>query len=98
MDNYHIQKIADYGYDRLSIQKVMKSKDTETLLISLENGHLFPEHSTPKPTLLIVLEGRIAFHIQNEQIVLHAMEIFNIPQDVPHHVLGLSNAKFLIIR
>ena len=90
--------IKEIPYDGLTIKKILQSDSAETLLISLEMGHHLPEHSTAKPALLILLEGTISFEIHNEQLILHSMDTFHIPKKVPHTVVGLSNAKFLIIR
>lgn len=82
----------------LQVAKIFKSQSTETLLISLEKGTLFPTHTSPKITLLVVLEGYIDFHIDNKIIPLAKHQMYTFEKDMQHYVTANENAKFLIIR
>ena len=82
----------------LNVAKIFKSDSTETLLISLEKSTLFPKHTSPKSTFLVVLEGNIDFHINNETINLLKHHSYTFEKDREHYVTANENAKFLIIR
>ncbi len=90
--------ISDTKFNGLTIQKISVNETTETLLISLEAGHHFPKHESPKPALLINLEGNISFDMDNEKQILHPFDIFQIPAKVEHAVVALNHSKFLIVR
>lgn len=90
--------IPDQGFDGLKAQKLFVKPQTEVLLISLENGAEFPEHTSPRDAFLVVLEGEILFHINDQTYQLHKHQTFNFPASVPHWVTANMNSKFLIIR
>jgi len=82
----------------LQVSKIFQSETTETLLITLEEGKVFPTHTSPKDALLVVIEGSINFHIANDSIALEQHEVYTFKKDIQHHVTSNKNAKFLIIR
>jgi quercetin dioxygenase-like cupin family protein len=91
-------QIADQRFDNLQIQKIVKTNALEILSISLEKGATFPEHTSPSDAQLIVLEGDIVFHINEDSYQLKTQQNFNFPKATPHAVSANENSKFLIIR
>ena len=90
--------IADQEFDGLKAQKIFVEPQTEVLSISLEKGAEFPEHTSPRDAFLVVLEGTIEFHINNQAYPLKKNQTFKFPARVPHHVNAYIDSKFLIIR
>lgn len=82
----------------LNVSNIFKTESTETLLITLEKGTTFPTHTSPKDTMLVVLEGSINFHIKTENILLETQQVYTFSKDVAHYVTANNNSKFLIIR
>lgn len=82
----------------LNVANIFKSDSTATLLISLEKNKLFPTHTSPKSTFLVVLEGDIDFHINQETINLVQHQTYTFDKELEHHVTANQNSKFLIIR
>ena len=82
----------------LKASKIFSSEITETLLITLEKDKLFPTHTSPRTTLLVVLEGKIDFHIENKILTLAHHQTYTFEKDIEHYVTALEDAKFLIIR
>jgi quercetin dioxygenase-like cupin family protein len=91
-------QIAEQKFDKLQVQKLVKTEALEILSISLEKGAMFPEHTSPADAQLIVLEGDIVFHINENSYQLKSQENFNFPKAMPHSVKANENSKFLIIR
>lgn len=91
-------QIAEQKFDKLQVQKLVKTEALEILSISLEKGAIFPEHTSPADAQLIVLEGDIVFHINETSYQLKAQQNFNFPKATPHSVVANENSKFLIIR
>ncbi|MBT8313980.1 MAG: cupin domain-containing protein [Maribacter sp.] len=91
-------QIAEQKFDKLQVQKVVKTETLEILSISLEKGATFPEHTSPADAQLIVLEGDIVFHINDTSYQLKSQQNFNFPKATPHSVMANENSKFLIIR
>lgn len=91
-------QIAEQKFDKLQVQKLVKTEVLEILSISLEKGAIFPEHTSPADAQLIVLEGNIVFHINENSYQLKSQQNFNFPKAAPHSVMANENSKFLIIR
>jgi len=91
-------QIAEQKFDKLQVQKLVKTEALEILSISLEKGATFPEHTSPTDAQLIVLEGDIIFHINDNSYQLKSQQNFNFPKATPHSVRANKNSKFLIIR
>jgi len=91
-------QIKDQEYKGLQIQKLKQNSNFEILSISLEKGSKLPEHSSPEDAQLILLEGEIIFHINNEAYNLICHQNISFPKETPHWVLANENSKFLIIR
>lgn len=90
--------IKSQPFEKLNVQKLAKTDALEILSISLEKDAVFPEHTSPTDAQLIVLEGDIIFHINEEPFHLKQHQNFSFPKEVPHWVKANENSKFLIIR
>lgn len=90
--------IKSQNYNGLQVSKVVKTEVLEILSISLEKEAMFPEHTSPTDAQLVVLEGDISFHINNEIHHLITQQHFNFPKKIKHSVVANANSKFLIIR
>ena len=91
-------RIIDLGYQGLNITKLSQTESTETLLVTLEGGKDFPEHTSPKDTLLIVLTGEIIFNQEDKKTRLTTFDHYCFKAHEPHSVQAQLNSKFLIIR
>lgn len=85
-------------YNSVQVTKISKSEDTEVLHISIEKDAILKKHTSPKDALLIVLEGQISFHINNNIYVLNKHQLFNFAKGIEHWVESQENSNFLIIR
>ena len=90
--------LAEQKFKDLQIAQLIRTSDYEILSVTLEAGAMFPEHTSPKDTHIIVLEGEIYFGVNNEVYNLSAHQVFDFEADVKHFVKALTNTKFLIIR
>ena len=90
--------IKNQEYNKLQVNKLVKTEALEILNISLEKDAIFPEHTAPTDAELIVLEGRIIFHINGKSYFISGQQHFSFPKNMPHWVSAEENSKFLIIR
>ena len=90
--------IAEQKFDKVQVQKLVKTDTLEILSISLEKGATFPEHTSLTDAQLIVLEGDIVFHINKTSYQLKSQQNFNFPKATPHAVKANKHSKFLIIQ
>lgn len=91
-------RIRTQTFDALQIQKQLGNDRFEILSISLEAGALFPEHTSPKEAILVLLEGQIEFYIDEVHYDLLPQQTLQFSADTKHWVKALKNSKFLIIR
>ncbi len=90
--------LLEQGFGGLKICKVKKTEASEILSISLEAGHIFPEHISHSDAILLLLEGEVYFGIDNEVFNLVPFQLFEFKAYTKHYVKALTNSKFLIIR
>jgi quercetin dioxygenase-like cupin family protein len=96
---YQIEnQIANIEYKGLTVKKLASKKGCETVLIAIEKGHAIPDHTSPRDTLLVMLEGVIHFHINGKEYALEKFQSFNFPAKEIHKVLAITDSKLLIIR
>ena len=69
---------------------VLKSEKLQIVAIGLLQNQVLSKHKTVFPALLTVLKGRIAFKLLSETIELKELDVFEIPVNVEHEVLGLE--------
>jgi len=92
------ERIKETTYNGLTVQKIFKTETTETLLITLEKDHIFPEHTSPRDAFLVMLEGSIKFNILKKEYSINWQDSFTFPANEPHYVKAMEDSKFLIIR
>lgn len=92
------REIFQQAYNGLQISKLPSNSECQVLSISLEKGAIFPEHISPRNVQLVVLEGKIQFHINGEDHDLQKFDHFRFLKETPHWVEAEENSKFLIIR
>ncbi len=96
---YEIENTISAGsYKGLTVEKLTSDDNCEALLIMLEKASHFPEHTSPRNVLLVMLEGVILFTISNKNYTLQKHQTFKFPAGEKHKVVAMKNAKFLIIR
>lgn len=93
-----LDEIRATDFENVKVSKISKSNDTEVLHISIEKDAILKKHSSPKDALLIVLDGLISFHINNNIYNLKKNQIFNFAKETEHWVEAHENSNFLIIR
>ena len=48
------------------------------------------KHTAPVPATLVVLKGEINFLIENQEIRMKQFDVYEIPVNVAHEVVGLA--------
>jgi quercetin dioxygenase-like cupin family protein len=96
---YTINKqIATQETKALEILRIFKNSAFEVRTIAMEQGAIFPEHTSPTEALLIMLEGAIVFHIKGKAYSIQRQESFHFPANITHWVEARADSKFILIR
>ena len=91
-------KINETSFNQLQASKILDIEAKEVLFISLEKDAIFPKHSSARDAHLLVLEGSVSFHINNNVYPIATNQMFNFPKDQEHWVETNENSKFIVIR
>lgn len=91
-------KINLTDFQGLNASKIHELNAKEMLHISLEKNSVFPKHTSPTDALLVLLEGKIKFHINASEYQIVQHQLFDFPKNEEHWVEAQENSKFLIIR
>jgi quercetin dioxygenase-like cupin family protein len=82
-----------HGRDSLSL---VRDPDVDMILVVLKAGGRLNEHTAPGPISVLVLEGRIVFSTQGQQLEAGAHDLITLPVLVPHAVEALEPSAILI--
>ncbi|HRE74110.1 MAG TPA: cupin domain-containing protein [Flavobacteriales bacterium] len=64
----------------------------------LQKGSTIPEHTSPVNTYLLVLRGKIQFHINDMDIQINEKEAIEFPGSTTHSVFAFEDSVFLLFR
>jgi quercetin dioxygenase-like cupin family protein len=65
--------------------------------VLLKKGCIVPEHSHANEQLTYIVEGRLKFWIDGQEITVHAGEVLCIPSNMPHKAEALEDTVDLDI-
>lgn len=86
-----------FSAEKPAVWAIHKSEKVNVIAIGLEQDQVLKKHITHFPTLLTVAHGSITFVIENQEIELHQWDIYHIPVDVPHEVIGLKERNIFTL-
>ena len=82
----------------VQVTKLVNESDYEVLLVTLEKDAELPPHVANNDAHLVVLEGKIRFHINEERFELSSHQLLNFNKDITHWVKAVVDSKFLVIK
>ena len=78
---------------------IIKTQKSQIMTVGLGDGAVLKKHKTSVFTNLIMMKGRIDFIINEETLSFSAGDVYEIPIDVEHEVVGKDVENiFLIIK
>lgn len=83
--------------DKPSILSIKKNDKTNLFAVGLKEKQVLAKHRTTIPATLMLLKGRVDFNITNESITLKEGDIFEIPINIEHEVIGRDLVNIFII-
>ncbi len=86
-----------FNTEKPTIVSIRKTETVNIFAVGLMKDQILAKHKTSIPALLIVLKGAILFQINGEEIKLVELDTHQIPLDVQHEVIGISNENIFII-
>lgn len=74
-----------------------KSAAIKYFAVALGKGAVLKKHTAPVPSTLLVLKGEINFVIDEKITPLKQFDVFEIPVNVEHEVVGLSDENLFTV-
>lgn len=95
----NITKDLHFDIERPAILNLLKEEHTKAFVVGLLKDQVLAKHKTTIPALLIVLEGTITFKMKSQVMLLNKHDVFSIPVEVEHEVIGIEeNNRFMLLK
>ena len=75
----------------------LRKNDKIKYAVALGKDAVLKKHTTAFPATLLVLKGEIDFVFDDRQILLKQFDTFEIPVDVVHEVVGVSDENLFTV-
>ena len=93
----NIAKEIKFTADKPFVLSVRKTEKLNIMAVGLLKGQVLTKHKTQLPTTLIVLRGTILFRVNVEEIRLAAFDVYQIPIDIDHEVIGVDEENIFLL-
>lgn len=93
----NIYKELELNTDKPAVLSIKKTDKSQMIAIGLGNGAVMKKHKTAVSTNLVVIKGSIKFLINDENLEFSTGEVYEIPVDIEHEVIGLESENIFII-
>ncbi len=80
-----------------SVFVIKKTNKLKYFSIGLLKDQILKKHQAKFPTTLTVIKGSIEFRLENKKIQLFQHDIFEIPVNELHEVIGLEEKNLFIL-
>lgn len=87
-----------YHPEKFAHKLLIDREEQKTLLFAFSKGQGLKTHTTPKPALLVMLEGVCNFKVNGITQLLIAGEVITIPANVPHSLTAATDFKMILIK
>lgn len=77
---------------------LQKTPGFEASLIVMQQGHQIPPHTSKTDAMILVLDGKIAFMLNEEITILEKGDVFNFKALEVHALQALETARFVLIK
>jgi len=93
----NITKDLHFETEKPAVLSLIEGEHTKALVGGLLKDQTLTKHKTTQPTLLLVLEGTITFKMKSQVMLLNKHDVYSIPMDVEHEVIGIEEKNSFII-
>lgn len=93
----NIEDSLTLNEDKPAVLSIQKSDHLNLMAIGLVRDQLLKKHKTSVPTTLVVLKGGILFELGNTKIPLATHDVFQVPVNKEHEVMGTESENIFIL-
>lgn len=88
---------ATFEAKEVKIIPIKKDLHLQQFAVALGQNGILKKHKTAVPATLLVLKGEINFIMEGEEIVLSEMDVYEIPVEKEHEVVGVLQQNLFLI-
>ncbi|WP_161596865.1 cupin domain-containing protein [Chitinophaga vietnamensis] len=77
---------------------VLKTARFSAHLVVMQQGRQIPPHTSATDAMILVLEGKIAFMLNENITVLESGDVFTFGANEIHALQALETARFLLVK
>lgn len=92
----NIKASLEFSDEKPAILSIINTDKLSYKAVGLRKGQIMPKHKSGLKSLLIVLEGKIEFMINDEKFELDPLDTYEIPVDVEHEIRGIEQSIFTL--
>lgn len=83
---------------KLSVLPLESGTASKVVSLAIPAGQELPEHTTPTPALLVLVEGEVRFVTADEDLTLTPGRVVHIPTAVPHRVVAVRDSQLILVK
>ncbi len=87
---------TDFTGDKPSVVSIKKSEKVNLFTVGLSEKQVLAKHITTIPATLVLIRGKVDFNISGETVVLRDGDVYEIPVNVEHEVVGRDIENLLL--
>lgn len=87
----------EFSTEKPNVVPLANSDKMKYFAVALGKGAILKKHITATPAKLVMLKGEINFIFEDREFVLKQFDTFEIPANVSHEVLGLSDKNLFTL-
>lgn len=93
----NIKENITFNNDKPSVFSIKKTEKLKYFAVALGAGAVLKKHTAPVPSTLVVLRGEIKFMINGETHHFREFDVYEIPVDVEHEVVGVAEQNIFTV-
>ncbi|MDN3605971.1 cupin domain-containing protein [Kaistella yonginensis] len=93
----NIVENIEFSTEKANVFSIKKSDNLKYFAVALGKGGILKKHTAPVPATLVVLKGEINFLIENQEIRMKQFDVYEIPVNVAHEVVGLAEENLFSV-
>ena len=93
----NITKNIIFDAEKAHVFSLKKSDKLNYFAVGLGKSGVLRKHKASVPSTLVVLLGALNFIMENETVNLHQFDVYEIPVDIEHEVIGLAEENLFTV-
>ncbi|NLR59771.1 cupin domain-containing protein [Chitinophaga polysaccharea] len=93
-----INVMQESGNEKVKSCAILKTQRFDATLLIVQQGYQIPPHTSPANAMILILEGKIAFMLNEEVTILETGDVFSFGANELHALQALETTRFILIK